>query len=400
MKKLMTFLGTLLLVGLLGVVVLDVTGRLSLVDMADDLGVSSALGLDAHLVSTVVDDVEAEPVRTGFSYSLLSEQQKGVYAALFRACEKRLESFDCRIEELDDIEPALVALLEDHPEFFWLAGSCEYSRPVGTKRSHISLVFDIDPSQIDERQALIDAACADFATRLPEGAGAYDVLKAAYEYVITTTDYSYQSTHNQNIQSVFIDHQSVCAGYARALQYLLQRYGIDCAFVTGSISAAAEDHAWNLVWLDGVPTYVDVTWGDPTYSGPRGEDVEGTLTYDYLCLTTEEMVRDGHAATHADALPSCTSTDYDYYRLNGRYFDVYSYDQVNGLIAQAMAEGQTSFAVKFGNDDAYAQALADLEDHAFLRGAFQDLAISRGETVSRHSYAVSDALRIIRFFWD
>jgi len=400
MKKLVSLLGALLLVGLLGVVALDLSGQLSVLDMADELGVSKALGLNAGLVSTVVDDAEALPVSTGFSYTLLSEQQQGVYAGLYRACEQRLQSFDCRIDDLDDIEPALVALLEDHPEFFWLAGSCEYSRPVGSKRSHISLVFDVDPAQIDERAALIEAACQQFDAGLPEGAGPYDVLKAAYEYVIGTTDYGYQSVHNQNIQSVFIDHQSVCAGYARALQYLLQRYGIDCAFVTGSISAAAEDHAWNLVWIDGVPTFVDVTWGDPTYSGPRGEDVEGTFTYDYLCLTTEEMVRDGHAATHADALPACTSTDYDYYRLNGRYFDVYSYDEVNGLIAQAMAEGQTSFAVKFGNDEAYAQALADLEDHAFLRGAFQDLAVSRGETVSRHSYAVSDALRIIRFFWD
>lgn len=399
MKKLLGFVAVL--VAFLGAFyVAGASGYAPALDLADGIGVSHVLGFDESLVSTDFATPEGDEVRTGLSYTFLNESQKAVYHGLFRAAASKLVDFSLRIENLDDIEPALTALLEDHPEFFWLDGSCTYSKPLGSQRTAITFDFNIEASEIETVQGKIDAAVRAYYATIPEGASTYDKVRLAYEFVILNTDYSFASRQNQNVQSVFIDGLSVCAGYARAFQYLLGQVDIPCSFVRGSIQGGAEDHAWNLVTIDGVQSYVDTTWGDPTYSGPRGEDVSGTITYDYLCLTTEELERDRHVATFANLLPVCSDSTYDFYRMNGLYFDSYDFTAVNEALRRAIENGQTQVAFKFGSDEAYAASVADLEDRAFLRGAFQDLAISRGDSMSKHQYATSDALRVVRFFWE
>ena len=64
---------------------------------------------------------------------------------------------------------------------------------------------------------------------------------------------------NQSAYSAVVNHETVCAGYARAFQFLLQQYGIPCYLCVGY---AGEPHAWNIVCLDGKYYNVDVTWDD------------------------------------------------------------------------------------------------------------------------------------------
>ena len=51
---------------------------------------------------------------------------------------------------------------------------------------------------------------------------------------------------NQNIYSALVGKRTVCAGYARSAQYLLQKMGMECIYVTGTC-ANGEAHAWNQV---------------------------------------------------------------------------------------------------------------------------------------------------------
>ncbi len=60
----------------------------------------------------------------------------------------------------------------------------------------------------------------------------------------------------------------VCGGYAKAFQYLCDKGGLTCYYVTGVTSG---EHAWNIVRLQGKNYLVDITNSEPGSWGQNGE---------------------------------------------------------------------------------------------------------------------------------
>lgn len=93
---------------------------------------------------------------------------------------------------------------------------------------------------------------------------------------------------------------AVCQGYSAAYLYLLREAGIDSEICTSNTI----NHAWNIVYIGGVPYHVDVTWDDPT------EDLAGQVLHDHFLLSTNTMlVR--HQMTQADHSVAPTDTSYE-----------------------------------------------------------------------------------------
>lgn len=108
--------------------------------------------------------------------------------------------------------------------------------------------------------------------------------------------YDLTADMNQSAYSALVNGKSVCAGYARAYQYLLQQLGIPCYYCTGY---SGGDHAWNIVKLEDGYYNVDVTWDDAA-----------AIRYDYFNKTDADF-----ASTHVRQnlsvyLPACNGTAY------------------------------------------------------------------------------------------
>lgn len=340
---------------------------------------------------------------TGFSYERLSEDLQQLYRELYTGVSARKTSLFITACTTSDAGRALNALLDDHPEFFWMDGKASVYGLEGAPVVQLSFDFNIAPAAIDETSSRIEAAFQEYESTLPENAGTYDKVKAAYEYIIKQTDYDSSLTgdQSQNIQSVFLNRLSVCAGYARAFKYLMDREGIPCAFLSGTATGPdgrSESHAWNLVTIDGVDTLVDVTWGDPTYQGDAVTDPD-FISYDYLCLTSEEMRRTGHTAGENYTAPECTDRRYDYYILNGGYSETFDRDAVAFALMDTVDNDRRDVRFKFGSKEAYQVAMYELFEGGMVADALQRRMAWDDLTSITYYHQYSEGLYTIRVFW-
>ena len=117
----------------------------------------------------------------------------------------------------------------------------------------------------------------------------------------TVPDVSY------TMYGVFFNRIAVCDGYAKAYAYMLNRLGIK----TLVVSSPLLKHAWNLVYIDGKPYYVDCTWDDPTRA------YYGEILHDNFLRSENGLIETGHSSSgqidYRDSRFDVTDTKYDNY---------------------------------------------------------------------------------------
>ena len=117
--------------------------------------------------------------------------------------------------------------------------------------------------------------------------------------------YAEGADYNQTAYSALVEGKTVCAGYARAFQYLLTRAGIPCYYCTGTAvntrggENVTESHAWNIVVLDGACYNVDPTWNDTVL-----EEL-GVVYYGYYNQPDAEFLKDHTRSEAGGQLPPC-----------------------------------------------------------------------------------------------
>ena len=286
-----------------------------------------------------------------------------------------------------DIDRIFQCVLSDHPELFYVDGYSytKYTRGEKITSIEFSGSYTIDFDTAVERRVQIEAAAAEIIAGINKEASDYEKVKYVYETLIQNTDYQLDSPDNQNIYSVFINHVSVCQGYAKATQYLLDKLGIECSLVLGTVDTG-EGHAWNLVKVDGSYYYVDTTWGDASYQISGGEDLSGyappEINYDYLCVTTSELLRT-HTLSGQIPMPQCVSDENNYYVREGAMFMEYDKDQMSELFKRALDQGKADITVKCMDDVCYQDIVFALIDRQeifeYLPGRGGSVAYSQND---------------------
>lgn len=209
---------------------------------------------------------------------------------------------------VDEISNLYYSVLNDHPELFWLDSSLSYH--YYDNRNHPGIVTNIEPvynrlaDDIPGYTALIQDSVQNILDQAASLDKPLDRVKLIHDYLADTIDYDAEAVYNQNLYSALVDHRTVCAGYAHAFQYCMMQLGIPTAYVTGEAvsDGVREEHAWNLVELDGQFYHFDVTWDDPVGKDP---DVD---CYDYFQLTDFEISADHTRDALSLRLPAANGT--------------------------------------------------------------------------------------------
>lgn len=360
---------------------------------------------DADIKTSAPEIKIKEEILNGrYYYSLLEEEEALGYKEILQGIQDHETQIAVHLEDMDAVKDMIDKVMYDWPELFWCNGSGQVTSygQIGSNYILLEPEYQYTKEEAVQMQAEIDAVVNSWLPQLNGDGTEYGRIKAVYEYLINQTDYDLEAPDNQNIYSVFVNRRSVCAGYAKATQYLLNKSGIFCTYVTGTARTGdgnTQAHAWNLVRCDGEYFYVDTTWGDPVFMQEENvPDGQNLINYDYLCCNDEEIGKT-HIKDELAVFPECISTRYNYYVLNGMYYDVY--DQAAFLNAMTNSiDSQAAFtAFKFSTGSLYTQA-HDVILGSLVQEAARYLCDVYGLTEVQYSYQEDQTMQKIVIYWN
>ena len=303
-----------------------------------------------------------------YAYEMLTDAGKTLYVEMLAIMRHLATDVSVSTTSDDAIELVFEYVSMDHPELFYVGGYqyTDYRKGDEISRISFSGTYLYDEAEVKRRQTQINEAVNKCIAAAPASTDEYEIVKYVYEYLIRNTEYDKDAPDNQNICSVFIGGRSVCNGYAKAAQYVLNKLGVECTFLSGMVTTKSGQqfrHAWNMVLCNGAHYFLDVTWGDASYQTASGESADPALlpdvNYDYLNVTTEEMERQ-HTLSDIIEVPVCSSMADNYYVREGEYFTSAEPALIQDLFDRKYQEGARYVTIKCATDQVYNQLFDQL----------------------------------------
>lgn len=225
-------------------------------------------------------------------YAMLEPDLQQLYRQIYANAQSLNTSFIPAVEvSVSQVKTVFEAVYNDHPEMFWLETgySCKY---LGNgKCVELILKYNDTADYLDQAKAQFDQQAEVILSGARTQGTPFDQEKYVHDALMEMVDYDESADMNQSAYSALVLGRSVCAGYARAFQYLMQQLGIPCYYCTGT---SGEDHAWNIIRLDDTYYNVDVTWDDTNPS-----------TYDYFNKSDNEFAGTHVRSSLSVYLPAC-----------------------------------------------------------------------------------------------
>lgn len=345
---------------------------------------------------------QSEEGHQEYYFKQLTEEEQRVYRELLKGIRAREKEFYLTISDDDSIDRSYHAVLKDHPEIFWVHNREKIYKTTYSDSDYCVFTpgYTYTDSEIDEIQTAMEQSFQEVRALIPEDAGDYEKVRIVYTYVIDHTQYQ-TGEDDQSIAGVFWKKSAVCAGYAGAVQYLLERLDIPCIYVDGSTKGSTEGHAWDIVKIGQEYYYVDATNGDqPDFLNGDAAQLEEhkTIIYDYLCPFPEEYEKT-YTPSEELTVPACTARDLDFYVLNQGYFEDYSWQDIYDYCKMRLDNGAAVVRFKFGGQEAFSEACQELLDDGVVQNVAQYYMKLHGLGQVEYHYGVMDNFYTIYFIF-
>ena len=286
-----------------------------------------------------------------FFYSQLSDSAKLIYTELYKNKEnlktgtftvqfgdsfKDILSQENGSDKLkEEYQSAIEAFTYENPDVFYLDVTkmyinIEMIKRLFTTKYNVYINSYQDPNylaepfyskeNVDKCQAEIESVRDEILAKI-EGKNVIEKIRYIHNYLIDNIEYeqSIQKDNIYNIYGALVQHESVCEGYAKACQYLLDSAGIENIIVTGTATnnnGETENHAWNYVKINDAWYALDVTWDDPIIIG--GGNLSDEIRYQYFLKGSNTMNKNHYVSNKFTDngkefnLPKLSPIDYRY----------------------------------------------------------------------------------------
>lgn len=292
------------------------------------------------------------------NYNLLNENQKKMYAAVVYAVkdlnnEVTVDNYSGEdIEKIsEDAKTVMSAFFADHPEVFYLKLSYKISlsKSILNEKIKIELSYIInDKNELDSKINQIDDIINSYIADLDNKSNfekeviIHDALALDTKYYNEITDIAKVPEQYHTIYGTFIEKKAVCDGFAKAMQILLDRVGIENIFVTGMIGEVP--HAWNMVKFDNDWYHLDLT-SDKYIKEPDGSTK--TVVHTYFNVT-DDFIQKSHIIDNKDKNPIANTNTYNYYVKTDSY--IATTDDFDSRIKQIVEKQKNKNSLEFATD--------------------------------------------------
>ena len=343
----------------------------------------------------------AEEYRDAWQYRQLDERLQIAYACVYETVANAVEvdgeltvKLARPLYSKGEATELYNAFTRDNPQFFCIGNTyrCEgVTRGENHYYDTLILSWTMTASEQADAEAALAQAVAELTRDLPNN-NDIDAEIAVHDRLIKRCTYHQAAADAENGADLYptaftaygalVEGKAVCEGYARGLQLLCNRVGIDGTVVTGTDENGAP-HMWNVVELADKAYHVDATWDD---SGDR-------LRHAYLNVSDTEI-----SATHTlddenPTLPICDSVTAGYYRYTGRYIDDYDRDVIATAMAQDVRRGADTIDLQF-SPETYASARLFVAEFDEVAARIK----ARKETMWQYTYIADDDRKTISLY--
>ncbi|MBQ3069257.1 MAG: hypothetical protein IJD01_04860 [Clostridia bacterium] len=286
----------------------------------------------------------------------------------------------------ETLETLFFSVYNDHPELFFLRSGYTYS--CRGKTATLGLRYSMNAAE----RIAAQKAVTDVIRTLGEGCRETDPYAVELYYhdaLVTRCTYDEEAAKADSDSLLFarssspyaalVEGRAICGGYARAMHWLLAEAGVRSTVICN------DDHAWNMVWIDGEPYHLDPTWNDTE---------DAFIMHSYFNVTDADLLSGRELDIRTATFPTATATQANYYYREGIFVEAVPSEALTEAIRTQVEQGETCVELRFA-PSVYQEALRYVDSgEVFAAFGFLDeeeeLAIWR-----RIAYSTDDRVHTV-----
>lgn len=318
--------------------------------------------------------------KSKYGYKSLTSAQKELYDNIYNA----VASFETKVTVpdgllSDDITKVYGMVFNQEPQFFWM------STKIPSGYSTLTIKYEMTAEEAAAKQKQIDKNVNALLATASKSKTTAGKLKVFYDWIILNNDFSLSETAATcSISNGLTGSVIQCAGYAKSMQYLCDKAGIESMVVVGR-NRHGSSHAWNVVYCDDGYYILDTAWGDPE-GAPGGSEY---IRYSFFLVpdawtktthydTNLYFKNNGGTIKYFDP-PACTKTTYNYFKIYGKLYS--SLDSAEkGLydaLDTAIKNGDHVAEIRVTDSDVYTTLMSDEYAVKFQKYAKEKGSVSK-----------------------
>lgn len=322
---------------------------------------------------------EELPEHLTWYYSNLSEEEQRVYLQMYVIFRDHMEYTPVDCTDSGELSRIMEYVLLDNPQFYYVDNlNLQYTLE-GEEIVSMRIMAAENMTSEEQREAdvRIKAFADNVLSGISEEMSDYEKALYLYDAIIDSVEYDLDAPYNQSLYSAALG-KSVCKGYACAYQYLCNMLGLSCISLHGTLEG--QEHAWNMILLDGQWCHVDCT---------SGEDLMDSLgVTDYAWFgATDAQIAATHVCGEPELLPEAEDLQNNFFYKMGRYFETADTKR----LAELLERGE-DFALQCGSDEVYHEMYDALLGNEDVQGVL-------GNLKRNVKYGRVDPTRTIYFFF-